>query len=130
MKANEFRIGNYVNEKYWSEVTKTFDYSLIIVNAIYKTHIVCQDDSAYNLDDIEPIKLTEEILLKCGFWQYGSDKKAFEIHDVIISFTEKKIWIAQSGAHEAEVNLVEYLHQLQNLYFALTNEELTFNNKL
>ena len=69
---------------------------------------------------VEPISLTEEILLKCGF------KKINKIY-----FRKGALTIeVQSFGHfrvsfdgKMLVNL-KHLHQLQNLYFALTNEEL------
>ena len=65
------------------------------------------DDKFFDI--AKPIVLTEELLLKLGINQY-EDTNLFVLNDFIISSVTK---------------LVYYVHQLQNLYFALTGEELT-----
>jgi len=71
------------------------------------------------------IPLTEEILLKCGFRMDG---------DVFDDDTRFTVWrnaktfdgfIADWA--DKVICEVKYLHQLQNLYFALTQTELTIN---
>lgn len=68
--------------------------------------------------DISPIPLTEEILLKCGLEYQRPDfiKGSFAIRD----FDGGYIYL--NGLDGGLI--YEYLHQLQNLYFALTGEEL------
>ena len=60
MKANELRIGNYVNIK--GDVVK--------VKEIYEKSIHYANDEyeSYATEDfIQPIELTEEVLVKIGF---------------------------------------------------------------
>ncbi len=64
--------------------------------------------------EMRAIKLTEEILLKCGFEPYGNGKwhhDAISLHEADFIFNSKS-------------DRVKYVHQLQNLFYALTNEEL------
>ena len=117
MRANELRIENYVH--YGP------DKELACVKEIGKECVVfkCYDLETY--DKIAPISLTEEILLKCGF-------EKMKTFSGIFSYKMKQgcIQIYWSRDHECYIleNLswvcIKYLHQLQNLYFALTNGEL------
>ncbi len=76
--------------------------------------------------DLSPIPLTEEILLKCGF-------KKIEPEGWYRKVTEREASMELfngSPFHYADGNFspdINYLHQLQNLYYSLTGEELTFN---
>lgn len=75
--------------------------------------------------EFEPIPLEPEILVKCGFEQdklgYSYNNSKFSIYYHHANNTGKytgawKQWLFGEPFY--------YLHQLQNLYFALTNEEL------
>ena len=65
--------------------------------------------------DIEPIQLTEKWLLKLGFKPFNKD---FVLNGIIIH-TRKRGFILRKS-----VPIIMHVHQLQNLYFALTGEEL------
>ena len=74
-----------------------------------------------------PIELTEEILLKCGFAEfYKSDfsVKLECIKNPIFEFVRRnhKDWNLRIKGETHKH--IKYLHQLQNLYFALTGKEL------
>jgi hypothetical protein len=107
MKAQELRIGNYVYNGF-NDITKI-------------SSIICQyNTSGYLLETLKPIPLTEEILLKCGF-----EKTYFEN----IPYFEKGCLTIDGCFYDVELmdstklNII-HLHQLQNLYFALTGQEL------
>lgn len=87
-------------------------------------------------DMIEPIPLTEEILLKCGFscTEESETSKGFSIGENIVTYDYLVYltWLKsidgkgldpypfyRNGGH-----IVKHLHQLQNLYFALIGQEL------
>lgn len=79
----------------------------------------------YGIDTLQPIPLTEEILLKCGFKQ---DKGMMCYRNEID--TDIKIvyeTLAKYYRLYPRTNKILYVHQFQNLYFALTGEELTIN---
>ena len=77
---------------------------------------------------VKPILLTEDILLKCGFTkvlnQYKKitsiNKGNFDNIPFIILYLENEF---QYDDLRFRTN-IKHLHQLQNLYFALTSEEL------
>lgn len=99
IKVEELRVGNWLYRK--------------SINQNVRISI----DSFNDLIDYEPIELTEEILLKCGFEYDG----AFYFKDGI--FLEYEDNSLRLDCMSDSVN-IKYLHQLQNLYFALTNKEL------
>lgn len=114
MKASELRIGNYVKTNH--------DFVIKSYSAEGLYNIVKR------IDEYKPIPLTEEWLLKFGLKQSNTDKKRFYIlgTDIYI-FNESKIFF-NAGSSNLSIQLY-YVHQLQNLYFALTNEELTYEQQ-
>jgi len=83
----------------------------------------------------EPIALTEEWLLKCKQINYRYDKYIFMAgmvrYDIDINhkrYQAKDITIiAEYDNVQLAIAGINYVHQLQNLHFALTGEELTIN---
>ncbi len=65
---------------------------------------------------LEPIPLTEEWLVKFGF--EGWDKGDYTMNLSNANFYKLPIW-------QPLAKNIKHVHQLQNLYFALTGEELT-----
>lgn len=76
------------------------------------------------------ITLTPEILKKFGFvyWELDIDctdpKDAYWVHPKMKFAINNLYWTVQKIGKR-----VKYLHQLQNLYFALTGEELIYKNE-
>ena len=137
MKANEIRVGNkvYYNTGEAIEID-TIDYLDI--------KIAVEDNEAFNLSR-KPIPITEDILLKCGFELYSdegrylitpnneiellitieSDDETTYSHIDIYQHIDKE---DDEGAEVVYLTKENYtLHELQNLYFALTKTELTIN---
>ncbi|WP_291096675.1 MULTISPECIES: hypothetical protein [unclassified Empedobacter] len=74
-------------------------------------------------NDFYPIPLTEEILLKIEGIE--KDNEWYSLTNLHYNSLTKRFYIGNdhvSSGHDDAY--IEYLHQLQNLYFALTNEEL------
>lgn len=69
-------------------------------------------------EDIIGIPLTSEILEKCGFKPFAKDW----VKSGIIIHTRKRGFVINK-----RIPIIKSIHQLQNLYFALTGEELTVN---
>jgi hypothetical protein len=118
MKATEFRIGNIVYVK-----GKVDELSGIADNDYYSTgygHGVWDDD-------IEPIPLTEEWLVKFGFLSDGDgflkDLKHNELFIHLNHFNEVIFQIGYKDNWTMNMS-IRCVHQLQNLYFALTGKEL------
>ena len=126
MKASELRIGNWY---------RSVKFNVPVKCDITDFYDLCaKSDGATEhppIDEMfEPIPLTEEWLLKFGFTldcEYTPYGKA-EIYrnddmDVVLSGVFKGVNIPYVCDDSFIVN-VKHVHQLQNLYFALTGEEL------
>jgi hypothetical protein len=103
MKANELRIGNKVS----------YEGSNVTVNTIADDEVTFSDYASFDypqIEDISGIELTDELLIRFG-WKDGF-AKGMLIRDGL------KIRLL---GHDMDT---KYVHQLQNLYFALTGEEL------
>ena len=132
MKANELRIGNLV-------LYQGYHISTVIgITEPYWGHgiRIHHDGSSVGcaFDMVEPIHLTEEWLYRFGFevgyHKLGTSTQKFysklwgtngvEIVVVDYHYTGFEYQLSKSN-----YKYLEYVHQLQNLFFALTGEELT-----
>lgn len=130
ISASELRIGNYVFDKFRNREVLVWgiesNHDRIVVNYANGSGIYTVD-----LKDIEPIPLTEEWLLKFGFDKEIIDsnyirKVYYHIEDFEVEFHGKRLCLrveSQSSVRYFAHHTL-YVHQLQNLYFALTGEEL------
>ena len=106
MKANELRIGNWVLSK-------------------DGRHIQMNRDMFGVVPLLTPIPLTPEVLEKCkGFEKDKSGDYVFLNYYKIQRILKGYIWAY--GFSSAYCVELKYLHQLQNLIFALTGEELIY----
>ncbi|WP_407475236.1 hypothetical protein [Elizabethkingia anophelis] len=105
MNPAELRVGNYVETK----------------NGIKVVSQVTVDSHCYFLEDhVKPINVTKEWLLKFGF----IDEVLEYYHELIYKkgeFNLNEQFILMDIGIKVEV---KYVHQLQNLFYALTGEEL------
>ena len=53
------------------------------------------------------------------------EEYCFELDDIHVNTKRELIWITTKCKRELEFNIPNYIHELQNLYFALTGSELT-----
>lgn len=88
------------------------------------------------MNTINPIEITEEILLKCGFEKFNDNcfMINYNMQCQLFIFSNKtqvgvvnNINVPFYYMFNGLIHTLQYLHQLQNLYFALTNQELTIN---
>jgi len=120
MKATELRIGNQIM------FTIKFDKQPEdIISITANDFTLCMKYP----DNYKPIPLTEEWLLKFGFEKQGHVKFIGEAYDRFV-LGKNGIYSVNEIAYIYEVNdhdlcELKYVHQLQNLYFSLTGEELT-----
>lgn len=109
MKANELRIGNLVMGE--------------TINHVVDHKILFEISEFENL--YTPIPITEEWVIKFGLKQINDywecDKTSFEIYQF-----KTGQWFNSINSNEYTNGIeIMYVHQLQNLYFALTGNELT-----
>ena len=118
IKTNELRIGN------WYEHDGKYYQVKSIMNG---------ESYPY----VKPIPLTPEILEKAGFTKGKSIGLTLDIRFDETPFYSAYLWFeflagsvylyTLDDGHNIELANFIYLHQLQNLYFALTGEELEIN---
>jgi hypothetical protein len=123
IKANELRLGNYlelISNVNGESMIKQVDIDILRV----MTHGMKPNY------EIKPIPLTEEWLLKLGykFFDYKSHIKFAVIIDNIVSYDINFYKGEFIMPHKNKPINIKHVHQLQNLYFALTGEELTIKN--
>lgn len=147
IQANELRIGNWV--LFSPTVKKKIIASRMVqVEEIRKDNCVTNDSGIplvlfYNSESLQAASLTPEILEKCGFERLSH----FTVQDVMdidagrgrvisigcVGTPNEMIFINEEDgdlvnqvivARNFDYDGKTYLHQLQNLYFALTGEEL------
>ena len=130
MKAQELRIGNLLKDIDGNIVEVITVYGIgnyVVHSSIHQFAIIEKDD-----DLIIPIPLTEEWLLRFGFKRHHSDYSngVIYIKDVPNSLIFRwGVYPFELGSG-FQINMgkpLECVHQLQNLYFALTGEELIYN---
>lgn len=131
MKATELRIGNWYN-------SVKFGHS-VQCELVDLYDLCANSEGAFSNPPIDkmfkPIPLTEQWLKDFGFTKHEI-KTLFFIDDRIrYDLKHKKVRIIKGCMRAGEAQKQEcgtpidieinYVHQLQNLYFALTAEELT-----
>lgn len=132
MKPQELRIGNW----YAADDPNRGKYFQITAK-----DIVCLEEDPQD-DFYQPIPLTEEWLVKFGFvkkvdyeqdedeWGRLSESNPRRGVGLYNPWEDKpNYWFVtfreDVGCGWSDLNEIEYVHQLQNIYFALTGEELT-----
>lgn len=106
VQANELRLGNYV------------------IDTVTNTCGKIKGISSLDNDIYEGIPLTPEILEKCGFeYKHLPPKEHYFSNGMVVIDTYKTKDAFYYNGHFCDVSL-DYVHQLQNLYFALTGKEL------
>lgn len=134
MKAEELRIGNYVRKV--KDIQLSCD-EVVKISSINKHGFLGLDllkdysIKSIPIDWIGSIELTEEWLIKMGFEKHEykvSDCDYFTKGFVVIMVKDNNFKASVSDLQSRYLTSIQYIHQLQNLYFALTGEELTIKN--
>ena len=138
MIIQDLRVGNWYMSVKWKQPVQC---ELTDFYEIYSRSDGAYDDPPIS-EIFEPIPLTEEWLIKFGFKRvemmfekittlyWRKDRlKLYRVHTSAVSedwFYE--VWFADDHDNEAVIRLrLDLVHQLQNLYYALTGEELKIN---
>ncbi len=114
MKAQELRIGNYVS----------VDGAVVKVNGLTRRKVgYCSTpckERYVRVNDIEPVKLTQQMMNdlntdKSNHYKFNHSEE-----------TDDGFYLNFCGI--AQVFILKYVHQMQNLYYILFGEELVINN--
>lgn len=129
LQSKDLRLGNWV----------CYDMSVDDLQYI-QLKIGDLANFAIELSELYPIRLTEEWLLKFGFKPfYDFSKWSIELCDINVLCIDKSVdedyyscisvydTLDDYPVHLMSV-AIDYVHQLQNLYFALTGVELELKN--
>ena len=118
IQAKELRIGNLVFRKFYGKEDKEVREMILPYFS--------------QLDRLEPIPVTKYWLFNLGLeynktWDRFTvfENDAFSLYASFDDINGFQIWFENAFA-ECPLN-IEYIHQLQNLYFAFTCEELTLS---
>jgi hypothetical protein len=111
LDSHEIRLGN--------------SYKIELGDGTYKIGLINLEDIENLLDDeiddfYQALEISEEWLIKVGFkpnGKFGNSQEYF--------YNKFSIWKYDNEFAYGQLEL-KYAHQLENLYFALTGDELTY----
>jgi hypothetical protein len=138
IEAKDLRIDNLLISSLTGEYVKA-DWLVIKHVTDGNVQSVYDDRSVY-----EPILLTEEILIKAGFEPNGVYKSmrlpVNELSErcrvfIVVSLNPSECWIEMIDKRtndkyeelQSQIIKLSGVHQLQNIFYSLTGEELTIN---
>tara|TARA_R110000751_G_scaffold5019_2_gene23725 strand:+ start:4120 stop:4494 length:375 start_codon:yes stop_codon:yes gene_type:complete len=122
MKTAELRIDNWVQFRHTETPVK-----------ITLGDFAREYKNERHLEDYEPIPLTEEWLKRFGFrlpaHTWIGDKFHLSEYGKGSKYPNGKVWVVAMSKNNAIIAEIKHAHQLQNLYHALTGEELNQNKE-
>lgn len=135
MKVNELRIGNYIK---YNGTHEELGYISEIQSHLYplnqnKIGINERIDIYYSIEKLKPIKITKEWLLKFGFSESNldEDNSWLNLKYRFLNFSsDESVFFNKVYLSINKMDIIcNYVHELQNLYFALTGKELYYESK-
>lgn len=142
MKANELMMNNYVQFKCQCSCHTHHDImhfaaccspqeEIIVVEGVYEQEghsgvFSRNGTKRYDLNELFPIPLTDEWFLKLGFESKEADGGAVGFYNWWENDEVSITWVGEGvfGIAECDCKPFRYVHQLQNLYFIVTGEQL------
>jgi hypothetical protein len=136
MKANELRIGNYVTWKDEESNDAILTVTGIVLNDCVWVEWEWEDGekdyTECDFDGLKPILITEDWLIKLGFYEYDRmgeniffSMKQYNDMNWNLHFNRNILTVSFKDLVWNKSFEIKYIHQFQNLYFAITGEELT-----
>lgn len=117
----ELRIGNLV----WYEATAHIIKELRLNRCQHVWAKMQNDQYLSGYDDLDPIELSPEWLERMGFRFNGM---GYHSPNGKLYWYKNSLTINNDGRSKVINKSPRYVHQLQNLYFALTGTELIFKS--
>ena len=120
LKSNELRVGNYV---------KGIGHKISWLVDGIETEYIYSSKAWRLMSSFEGIELTAELLKYFGFklvWAGSGDGSLYRFGEKCntMELINRGYGFKYNTFNACEIE-IKYVHQLQNLYFALTGEELT-----
>ena len=142
MKTQELRIGNYLYYEHTTHIVSGVHgnkvYSWWVKDGEPVIEYEAKDISDTQVENpyldvisqFEPIPLTEEWLIKLGFEKLTDSNDGFK--NTTYTYTKGISFIVYFDGVRLSTNFwmgneKHYVHQLQNLFYVLSGEELTLN---
>lgn len=128
---NEFRVGNKILVPNIESTVLIPSIEVEVQGITIFGEIECLNTPQHagltiSTKKVSGIKLTEEWFLRYGFI-HDKEEEIFNRHDICFSYSENYKGYKLYVQHEYEIGReIEYVHELQNLYFALKGEEIKF----
>ena len=125
MRASELRIGNYIKAR----KTTTIDENVVLLDGLQFLDLMMSSNIKY----FEPIPLTEQWLIDFGFKEDTDNSFVFNNLSIFLDKRFKEnmyLETKESGIfggvswNKIDGLKLKHVHQIQNLYFALTQKEL------
>ena len=115
MKKEELRIGNFIMDSDTERVGHVIRLSEKKVSVKLEHSTLWQD-----IGEFEPIPLSEDLLLKCGF--INDENAPWKLCNgmLVLNTGNHNTW--EYG--QSVIKDIKYLHTLQNVFFALHHREL------
>lgn len=133
MEANELRIGNLLKADIGFVKVESILGGTMRIYAHSLDEAYLAD---YPKDDLHPIPLSAELLEKCGGKEIMSDTYWAIGKEVLLNFDSCWWWTNEwefdhNNEPYSHVGFkgIQYLHQLQNLYYCLCGKELDISLK-
>jgi hypothetical protein len=112
MTRSELRIGNIIDRgDYHCKVTSITEDGIM-------TEPINYEGERFVEQTTKPIPITEEWLVKLGFVRDKTEIAVYYFGDLEIQLP---VYFKYKESH---IHNIKYVHELQNLYFALTGKEL------
>lgn len=134
INPKELRIGNiiYCITNKLNVVVQWPHPAQVVINVQWPDGGGCEHVHA-DLEECVPIPLTSEWLGRCGFTKQGDGSFYIQVGNTLYLEFDNDLSCSiipetWSGSAVYTFADISHLHQLQNLYFALTGEELTIKN--
>jgi hypothetical protein len=127
MIPEELRIGNWV-----SVFSEHYRINQILPDSIihnYEFEDISHGFEEVDIENVEPIPLSEEWLLKFGFEKHERNPFWFRKGNLMIGLIGVVEMQSELGSTVRISSRVDSVHQLQNLVHSVTGEELILNEE-
>jgi hypothetical protein len=131
INISELRIGNYINFAEENTVCKVkgIDSDGLGITVYF---LKSKEETWIEVTQFQSIPITPEILVNNCRFVKRDNRYVFqpELLNVEYRLIDFHVWVFSIGFFNwnNEITNISYVHELQNLYFAIAHEELQINN--
>lgn len=122
MNRRELRPGNIVHSSL--DTTEGERLSIVTIRCIHMNVAETEESGTWQYSKIKPIPLTEEWLVRLGCEESNDRFKCGSFY-LFFDGKEWSVWLPEPVEQDVFLCTVNFVHEVQNLYFAIEKEELT-----